>query len=183
MRFSIIVPTLALTSSLALALAGCGNSTPLPAASSSASTGAAGSAYTPSTATFATIPASQLQQGTTVTSCNVDTVNDKPAGSEPLPHAGTATFTGWAADGDAGKVPAGVQLVLKGTQDYAVNAATGMSRPDVAAANHKPALTSAGFSVNADLSAVAPGQYSVVLLFSASGKHFQCATPHKLTVQ
>jgi len=73
--------------------------------------------------------------------------------------------------------------VLKGTQDYAVNAATGMPRPDVASANKQPGWAGAGYSVKADLSAVAPGSYTPVLEFSVDGKPVQCATQHKLTIQ
>ena len=163
---------------LVLMLAGCGDSTPLPASSAPAS-----SNYTPSTGAFAAIPVSSSGNALAVDSCNVDAVNDKPAGSEPLPHASTATFSGWAAGAQTDKVPAGVQLVLKGAQDYAVNAATGMPRPDVAKANKHPGWAAAGYSVNADLSAVAPGTYTPVLEFSVDGKSMQCTTQHKLTIQ
>jgi hypothetical protein len=80
-------------------------------------------------------------------------------------------------------VPANVQLVLKGARDYAVNAATGMPRPDVASANSQPGWTAAGYSVKADLSAVAPGSYTPVLKFNVDEKLAQCATQHKLTIQ
>lgn len=161
---------------LVLALAGCGNSTPLPA------DGAPTVNYTPSTGTFAAIPASSSSAVLTVNTCNLDAVNDKPAGSESLLHGSTATFSGWAA-GNSDHVPVGVQLVLKGTQDYAVNAATGMSRPDVASANKRPDWAAAGYSVKADLSVVVPGSYTPVLEFSVDGKSMRCTTQHKLTIQ
>jgi hypothetical protein len=162
---------------LAPLLAGCGDSTPLPAEGPSTGN------YTPSTGTFAAIAASSSSDALTVNTCNLDAVNDKPAGSEPLSHASTATFSGWAASGNSDHVPANVQLVLKGARDYAVNAATGMPRPDVASANSQPGWTAAGYSVKADLSAVAPGSYTPVLEFNVDGKPSQCATQHKLTIQ
>lgn len=171
------VVTIILPCVLALVLAGCGDSTPLPAAGTSTSN------YTPSTGTFATISASSSSDALTVNTCNLDAVNDKPAGSESLPHASTATFAGWAASGGSDHVPADVRLVLKGARDYAVNAATGMPRPDVANANKRPGWAAAGYSVTADLSAVAPGGYTPVLEFSIDGKPMRCVTQRKLTIQ
>jgi hypothetical protein len=162
---------------LVLMLAGCGDSTPLPADA------AATSNYTPSSGAFAAISASSSAGARTVNTCNLDAVNGKPASSEPLSHASTATFSGWAAADGSDNAPAGVQLVLKGAQDYAVNAATGMPRPDVANANKHPGWAAAGYSVIADLSAVAPGSYTPVLEFSVDGKPMQCTTQHKLTIQ
>lgn len=162
---------------LAPLLAGCGDSTPLPA--EGPSTGS----YRPSTGTFAAVPASSSSKALTVNTCNLDAVNDKPAGSESLSHASTATFSGWAASGNSDHVPASLQLVLKGTHDYAVNAATGMPRPDVASAKKQPGWAGAGYSVKADLSAVAPGSYTPVLEFSVDGKSVQCTAQHKLTIQ
>ncbi|HKU78840.1 MAG TPA: hypothetical protein VJQ42_03265 [Rhodanobacteraceae bacterium] len=171
------VTTIILLGVLVLVLAGCGDSTPLPADAASTSN------YTPSTGSFAAVPASSSGKALAVNTCNLDAVNDKPAGSESLPHASTATFSGWAASGGSDHVPANVQLVLKGAQDYAVNAATGMPRPDVASANKQPGWAGAGYSVKADLSAVAPGSYTPVLEFNVDGKPAQCATQHKLTIQ
>lgn len=173
------IPIVAVSITLcALALAGCGDSTPLPAAGSAAT-----ARYTPSTGAFAAIPASSSGNALTVSTCNLDAINDKPVGSESLAHASTATFSGWAAGAQTDSVPADVQLVLKGTRDYAVNAATGMPRPDVAKANSRSGWAAAGYSVQADLSAVAPGTYAPVLEFSVKGKPMLCATQHKLTIQ
>lgn len=162
---------------LMLVLAGCGDSTPLPAGSAPTSD------YTPSTGAFAAAPASSFGNALAVNTCNLDAVNDKPTGSGPLPHTSTATFSGWAASAQPNSVPAGVQLVLQGAHDYVVNAATGMPRPDVAKANAQPGWAMAGYSVKADLSAVAPGTYAPVLEFSVDGKQMQCAIGTKLTIQ
>lgn len=162
---------------LMLVLAGCGDSTPLPAESAPTSD------YTPSTGAFAAEPASSFGNALAVNTCNLDAVNDKPTGSEPLPHASTATFSGWVASAQANSVPAGAQLVLQGPHDYVVNAATGMPRPDVAKVNNRPAWVTAGYSVKADLSAVIPGTYTPVLEFSMDGKSMLCVTQHKLTIQ
>lgn len=159
-----------------LALAGCGDSTPLPADDISATN------YTPSTGTFAEVPDSS-GNALAIDTCNLDAVNDKPAGSDPLPHESTATFSGWAADAKSGGVPAGLRLVLKGAQDYAVNVATGFPRPDVAKANNHAGWASAGYVVKADLSSVAPGTYTPMLEFSMGGKPMRCVTQRKLIIQ
>lgn len=161
-----------------LLLAGCGRS------STDASNGdAVANDYRPSAGAFAAVPAPASDGVAAVNTCNLDAVNDKPAGSAPLPHDSTATFTGWVADTASGKVPPGVQLVLKGAKSYAVNAATGLPRPDVVAASRLPSSVTPGYSVHADLSAVAPGTYTPVLEFSVGGKHFECTTAHALTIQ
>lgn len=166
---------------VALALAGCGNSASGGADASAVAAAAAG--YTPSAGAFAAVPAPASDGVAAVDTCNLDAVNDKPAGSVPLPHDSTATFTGWVADAASGKVPPGVQLVLQGAKSYAVNAATGLPRPDVVAATRLPSSVNPGYSVHADLSAVTPGTYTPVLEFSVGGKHFECSTTHVLTIQ
>jgi hypothetical protein len=177
MRSTPTVATIITTCTLVLSLAGCGDSVPLPAGS------APTASYTPPTGTFAAVPASSSGNALVVTTCNLDAVNDKPAGDESLPHATAATFAGWAAGAQTDNVPASVQLLLKGTQDYAVDAATGMPRPDVAKANNHDGWAAAGYAVKADMSAVAPGTYTPVLKFSVKGKLMLCATQHKLTIQ
>lgn len=169
---AMIMPTCALM----LVLAGCGDSTPLSSDTSAGS-------YTPSTGAFAAISAPSSRNIATVNTCNLDAVDDKPAGSGPLQHGSVATFAGWAADAGSGSVPVGVQVVLKGAHDYAVNAATGAPRPDVASASNRPGWATAGYSVKADLSAVAPGTYTPVLEFGIGGKSLRCTTPHPLTIQ
>lgn len=164
---------------LVLPLAGCGDSTPLPAADSASTA----RSYTPSTGAFVAVPTSSSGNTLAVSTCNLDAVNDKPAGSAPLSHTTKANFSGWAAGAQTDNVPASVQLVLKGAQNYAVDAATGMPRPDVAKAGKHPGWAAAGYSVKADLSAVAPGIYSPVLEFNVGGKQMLCLTQHKLTIQ
>lgn len=156
----------------ALVLTGCGKAPP-PAPPSSD--------YTVVTSTFART--GPIAAATQVDTCNVDAVDDKPVGSAPVPHESVATFSGWAADGLADAVPAGVQLVLKGAQNYAINVAVGAPRPDVAKANNRPGWINSGYVVKANLSAVAPGTYAPVLVFSAGGKPVQCTTKHPLVVQ
>lgn len=161
-----------------LLLTGCGSS------STDVSNGdAVANDYTPSAGAFAAVPAPASDGVAAVNTCNLDAVNGKPAGSAPLPHGSTATFTGWVADTASGKVPPGVQLVLQGAKSYAVNAATGLPRPDVVAATRLRSGVNPGYSVRADLSAVTPGTYTPVLEFSVGGKHFDCSTAHALTIQ
>ncbi len=183
-----LISSVATASALTMVLAGCGHSTPESATPTdhAAATGQAAPAYTPTIGAFAVVPAAQLQQQKQdkVASCNLDAINGKPATSAPvLPHTGTTTFTGWAADVEAGSVPSEIKLVLQGTSDYVVAVPTGMSRQDVATANNNPALANAGYSVAANLSRVQAGQYKVVLLFDAGSKHLRCETDKKVSIQ
>jgi hypothetical protein len=168
---------------LMLMLAGCGDSVPLPPGASNDAGGSLKATYTPSIGAFTAFTAASSQPTAVVTTCSLDAVNDQPAGSAPVSHASTATFTGWVADSGSGAVPSKVQLVLRGVQSYVVTAATGMSRPDVAKADGRPAWVSSGYSVKADLSAVPSGTYKPVLQFDVKGKYLQCPSPHPVVVQ
>lgn len=192
MRFSLVIPLVAV---LPLALAGCGNSTPLPSsapATAPASNGPAASTHAapaavasaPAAGAFAEIDAAMLQRPARATAnCNLDAVDGKQAGSAPVPHAGSAVFSGWAGDTVTGTVPKDVQLVLVGARDYAVTTPTGQPRGDVAAAQQLAAFATSGYVVKANLAAVPPGDYGVTLLYSVAGQALRCATTVKLSVQ
>lgn len=180
MRKIAVVAGAASTLLVAMALTGCGRAT-----SGRADAGAIAAAahYTPSAGAFAAVPAPVSTGAAVVDTCNLDAVNGAPTGSTPLEHDSTVTFTGWAADPRSGGVPPGVRLVLKGAQSYAVNAATGLPRPDVVAANHLRPAAFPGYSVAADLSAVVPGTYEPVVEFSVAGKPMRCTTLRPVTIR
>jgi len=66
---------------------------------------------------------------------------------------------GWAADAVAGTTPKEVYLELEGPTKAYVQAATNVSRPDVATHFNKPALASSGWNAFANVSALPAGSY------------------------
>lgn len=177
MRIQSMAAGLVPLAAAALAMAGCNRSAPT-------ATVAQADSYVASSGAFAALPAADLQSAASdINTCNLDTIGGKPASGQALSHSGAMQFAGWAADTSTGTVPAGVKLVLKGAQDYAVNAATGQLRTDVAAATRMPALATSGYAVDAELAAVAPGDYQVLLLFQSGGKAQRCPTKVTLSVQ
>ena len=73
-------------------------------------------------------------------------------------------------------------IVLHGAQNFAIRASTGAPRPDVAAANHMPALANSGYAINASMAAVSSGSYGVELHFKAGGKAWRCESKHAVMV-
>jgi hypothetical protein len=198
MRKTILVSIVGLLSGVALLLAGCGDSHPIAPPGSAAvaalpSGSTAVAAASPDDKPAAHIPAAGvftvaakdilLQPSEPSGKCNLDVVDGAPAGSKPVPHGGSALFAGWAGANDGAGVPAAVTIVLHGAQDFAVQASTGSPRPDVAAANHMPALANSGYAVNASMAAVSAGHYQVELRFTAAGKAWRCESTHALTVE
>ncbi|MER3547247.1 MAG: hypothetical protein C4338_06440, partial [Rhodanobacteraceae bacterium] len=95
-----------------------------------------------------------------------------------------AAAGGWAGDSDAKSVAPSLQIVLEGNSDYALSVPTGYPpRADVAKFKDIPAFANAGYAVNADLSAVQPGQYAVVLRYSIGGQTVGCDTHRQFVVQ
>ncbi|MER3547245.1 MAG: hypothetical protein C4338_06430 [Rhodanobacteraceae bacterium] len=182
------IRTMTLAMIAALGLAGCGDSTPIPAAPSSAPAPAATS-RSPNAAAlaaaFAPLPAGEIDKASRADpDCNLDVVDGKPAGSVPLARGSSPVFSGWAADGASKSVPPTITLVLKGAQDFAVQAATGAPpREDVAAITKVPAFRASGYAIKADLSAVPAGQYSIVILEQAGGKRISCTPGKRVTIQ
>lgn len=198
MRKTVLAPIAGLSAGLMLLLAGCGDSHPIAtptsatvaaeparsAAVAGATPGRAAAAYVPATGAFAVAAEDVLSQPSEPSGkCNLDAVAGAPAGSKPLPHGGSALFAGWAGANDGAAVPAAVTIVLYGAQNFAVQASTGAPRPDVAAANHMPALANSGYAVNANMAAVTAGSYKVELRFKAEGKVWRCESTHAVTVE
>lgn len=183
---------------IVLLLSGCGDSHPLPQsppaesapAAGSASAGAvsgAAAAYVPATGAFAPETSALAQSGTrAVDDCNVDSIDGKPVDGVSLMHGSTAKFAGWAADSATGVVPKHVRVVLRGERgsgSFSIEVATGETRTDVAQAHNMPALATAGWAVQANLSAVAPGRYGVVLVYRIDSKPVMCDPRHVVTIR
>lgn len=185
-----------------LLLAGCGDSHPLPQSQPAASVPAPASTinatpvnaaprnapvYAPATGAFAA-ESSALPGNTArvVDDCNIDSVDGKPIDGVSLARTSSAAFAGWAADSATGVVPKRVQLVLRserGSGGFTMEIATGETRPDVAQARKNPAFAASGWSVQANLSAVAPGRYDTVLRYRINGKPVVCDPHHAVTIQ
>jgi hypothetical protein len=192
MRKMMLVPALAVVAGCAPLLGGCGDSHPIAAESSAIGSSAPPTiappasvpVYTPSSHAFVLVAAGSLAASPEASQmCNIDAIDNAPAGSKPLSHGGSALFAGWAASGGGTAVPGSVAIVLQGAQDYQVEAPTGARRLDVASANHKPALANSGYVVRANLSAVAPGDYKVELRYATGGKVWLCAPGKRITIQ
>lgn len=178
----------------ALLLAGCGDSHPIPEANpgsrpadsapDQATAGGAASAPAPSTGAFTVLTAPVATSAAATTSCNLDAVDGAPPGAKPLPRGASALFAGWAAASSGSAVPSTVTIVLAGSHaKYSVAVPTGAQRPDVAKAQGKPELVTSGYQVNADLSGVPAGTYTVELHYHAAGKAWRCDTTRTLSVQ
>ncbi|HVU80796.1 MAG TPA: hypothetical protein VHD89_02190 [Rhodanobacteraceae bacterium] len=179
-----------------LLLSACGNadhpslsqqSIPAPASTPANASSATAAVYAPASGAFA--PESSAPPGNgarVVDDCNVDSVDGKPIDGASLARASTAEIAGWAADSATGTVPKRVRLVLLGVQgggDFTMEIATGEARPDVAQAQKIPAFAASGWSVHADLSAVAPGKYDTVLRYRINGKPVTCDPHHIVTIR
>lgn len=167
----------------AFALAACGDSTP-EAGGISQQIDAQAQSRAPSTGSFKRIAVDALpKDARAMPDCNIDTIDGNPAGGVTLDHAAKPVFAGWAADTISKSVPRTVKIVLKGAQDYAVDAATGYSRNDVAKAQKQPAFATSGYQLRADLSAVPAGGYLLVLFYDTHGEHLTCDPKKSLTVR
>lgn len=184
-----LVPAVVVTAGALLS--GCGDSHPQAQPGASASTinatSATATAYVPAARAFAPESSALPENGARVVDdCNVDSVDGKPINGASLARASTAEIAGWAADSATGTVPKRVRLVLLGVQgggDFTMEIATGEARPDVAQAQKIPAFAASGWSVHADLSAVAPGKYDTVLRYRINGKPVTCDPHHIVTIR
>jgi len=90
---------------------------------------------------------------------------------------------GFASNRDAGAVPATFRLVLVGAKVYALAAATGAARPDVAAYFKTPAFAKAGYQADAAFDRVDAGEYRVFALQGAGAETLACPTYQRVTVK
>ena len=119
--------------------------------------------------------------------CSVETVVALPGGS-PQPavnntHAaalnGDVKLIGFATDSDKGEPLAQFTLLLAGAQVFAVQASSGLERPDVAEFFKKPGLLKSGFQADVSLKGVPAGEYLILL---RAGEGPVCPTHQKLKI-
>lgn len=90
-------------------------------------------------------------------------------------------FYGWVA-GPEFQLPTDFVIVLQGDTSYGLKASPTLKRTDVAKALGAEALAMSGFVVRASSTAVAPGNYSVVILQDVGGSVSKCSTPGFVSV-
>ena len=148
--------------------AGCGVGEPpplpaVPAAAAPATAPASASAAAPATAP-ATAPAAAGRLA-----CNIESVDRRKFAGESLAVAADAPrrVVGWVIDEGNRNVPRDAELVLVAGDGSPVGSQPvrmWRARHDVVAAKDgNPAYAESGFDVDLDLSAVAPGQYRLVV--------------------
>lgn len=165
---------------IALALAGC-RERQVPAGPAVSAAPAGG---------MSAAPAVSLEAGTldsarpSLASCSFDSVGDRYfkdtlAVTTEVP----LHLRGWLSNEQV--EPAGsFLLVLAGEGGaWAVQAQTGVARPDVSAYFDAPALGTSGFDLFADFAPVPRGTYAIVLLQEVGTASLTCATGKRLLLQ
>lgn len=159
-KMILLVPAIAAS----LLVAGCGADAPpapaadaVPAPAADAATAASVPPANDAVASAYEIPTGMAAGG----HCALDAVNGTRAEVVTVAAGGPVMFGGWVADSGM-QVPGNALLVLgNGADSYAAPLVAGAPRPDVAQALGSEALANAGFNLQADLSAVAPGRYEL----------------------
>lgn len=182
----------ALPSIVALALvAACSErpaSIPQPTAETAPASGAAGPvAPTFSIANDAAASLALAQSGT----CSLENVLNMSAGT-PSPGDQPNSYRadrrtpykliGFATNSDEGTVPSSLHVLLHGAGgDFAMAAAAGLDRDDVAKYFKKPGLAKSGYQVDATFSGMAPGSYEVFIV-KAEGAAARLCPTHQIIV-
>lgn len=97
------------------------------------------------------------------------------------PASGAVKFIGFATNLDKGEPLGSFTLLLVGPQHvFGVPSSTGLERPDVASHFNHPALSKAGYQVDASLKNVIPGTYQ---MWMRAADGVVCPTHQRLIVQ
>lgn len=174
----------------ALALAACGQTSQSPSVSAPGSAPAASAPVSSADATVAPESSASAQPIASAVvagaklsgqACSLDTIEGSYDARVTLNRTKPHAFRGWL-ENDQQKAAGEFQIVLAGNEDFAIDAHTGIARPDVAASLHNPALADAGFNVAGNLDAVPVGEYRVQLLMQMNGNGRMCETKKSLTL-
>lgn len=114
---------------------------------------------------------------TVLESCYIDTINDRPpARSTSIRQHDGLRVAGWAADVRSGAVPDTVYLEFVSSTHHGsfFLKADRTSRPDVASAFSKPALSNAGVISTAGREHIPPGVYQIKILQVAGSLVTEC---------
>lgn len=119
-----------------------------------------------------------------IAGCALDVVDGAPATDlVTVKRSSSPNLIGWAAEAET--VPPVVIVELVGPKKkFFAPATRATKRPDVAAANHAPALVDSGYDLIGVLSDVEPGTYAVHLIqVGASGNSTECDSRRQLKVE
>lgn len=117
--------------------------------------------------------------------CALDqiTVNGVPTSKREVSvhEVGLLGFTGWIADGNRTAPPRfTIELVGHDKKGYALEASTGLTRPDVAHALQSDFALDSGYSIIAQTNNISPGSYQIVLVTPTSSHTDVCDTRQTL---
>lgn len=181
--------------SLSLLLAACGErpaqnaatgGAPAPAADSAAPAAPTGPQF--ASAEDADALAALEARATCSLENVVDAATQTPSpGTEPntyrVSRGSSYRLIGFATDSEAGTVPSGMQLMLKGPGGaYTLPAQGGLERADVATFFKKPGLANAGYQADAGFANVQPGAYEVFAVNTFDGSRVLCPTHQSIIV-
>lgn len=143
----------------ALALAACGQTSQSPSVSAPGSAPAASAPVAPESSASAQPIASAVVAGAKLfgQACSPDTIDGSYDARVTLDRTKPHAFRGWL-ENDRQKSPGKFQIVLVGNRDFAIEAHTGIARPDVAVSLKNPTLADAGSNVAASLQPVDAGE-------------------------
>ena len=123
-----------------------------------------------------------IQQAST--KCALDVINGVTA-PVTATKTGKADFRGWAVDSNSNTVPAVLNVVLTDAKgvSFVFSGAQRSDRPDVVKAYKQEAFLKSGFRLNADVSTLAKGTYSVTLQMPLENSVIACKTKKVLLVE
>jgi hypothetical protein len=173
-----------------VALVGCGGNDQQTVAGSQASPAA--SAVSPAVEVTTAVTEDQIKPVSseilssaqwTGAGCSLDSVDgnyskDQVKLIKGKPHV----FRGWLLGGTK-RPAASFRVVLKGAQNFAISATTGVERKDVGEFFKDPSLASAGFNFSSNLNSIPAGEYSVTFLIEHEQHSFFCDAGKKLTIE
>lgn len=118
------------------------------------------------------------------TMCSLDVMSGD-GGMVAYTEGGTVNFAGWAADSNTNTTPPLLNVVLTGMdgKPFVFKGAARNDRPDVVKAFNQDVFLKSGFSINADISALQKGTYSVNLQMPTADNLITCETKKTLVLK
>lgn len=116
--------------------------------------------------------------------CSVDLIAGKTNATAYV-QRGTVNFAGWAVDTSKQIAPERLRLRLTGLEGkpHVFGDPAIVDRPDIVTAFHNEKLLKSGFSFEADLSALAPGGYGIILEIPDGNSLLVCQPKKVLVIQ